>query len=170
MRRCLGRGGLGTLNALDGNYELTVLGGGIQDYGANPAANSASIRWALGLSAPVVVSVGEVLPDPRNTPVSTVDVVFSKPINPLTFDYRDLALSRDGGANLVMPPLLSQIGGATIDRRRCQRAPCSSGLTNFHEPRDLLLEQSPNSPPPARSSPIPRPRSVQLEVGGPALG
>jgi len=92
---------LASLNADDGNYELTVLGAGITDYGANPVANKASIQWALGFTAPVVASLEPVTPDPRNTPVSTLDVTFSRPMNPLTVDATDLTLTRDGGPNLL---------------------------------------------------------------------
>ncbi len=43
-----------------------------------------------------ITGVGPVTPDPRQTPVSTVDVVFSKPIDLATFTYADLALTING--------------------------------------------------------------------------
>jgi hypothetical protein len=80
----------------EGNYELTVIGGGIEDFGGNPATNSLTTAWARSDLRPVVVSVGPVAPDPRNTVVATVDVVFSKPIDPDTFGVDDLSLSHNG--------------------------------------------------------------------------
>ena len=37
----------------------------------------------------------------RNTPLDSVDVVLSEPINPATFNYQALNLTMDGGANLI---------------------------------------------------------------------
>ncbi len=113
--------GLAGQTGADGNYTLTVNGGGVQDFGGNSANNNRSVSWAKGTAVPVIVSVGKVAPDPRNTPVTVVDVVFSKAINPTTFDYHDLTLTRDGGPNLVtsgvtvvqLSPTTFRIGGLT---------------------------------------------------------
>ncbi|MFN0055447.1 MAG: S8 family serine peptidase, partial [Planctomycetales bacterium] len=43
----------------------------------------------------------DVSPDPRSTSVSSVDVTFTEAIDPTSFDYRDLTLTRNGGANLI---------------------------------------------------------------------
>ena len=42
-----------------------------------------------------------VSPDPRLSAVSSIDVAFNGPINALTFDHNDLALTRNGGPNLI---------------------------------------------------------------------
>lgn len=98
-------GNLAGLTDLPGNYEFTVRGEDLRDFGGNPAANSLSVRWAFERGGPVAVRVGPVRPDPRNTPVSTVDVEFSRPINPLTFEASDLGLTRNDGPNLVGPAI-----------------------------------------------------------------
>ncbi|HMJ88165.1 MAG TPA: putative Ig domain-containing protein, partial [Candidatus Acidoferrum sp.] len=92
--------GLAGLTAADGNYELRILAAGILDFGGNAVTNSASQSWDKGTIAPVIVSLENVSPDPRNTPVSTLDVTFSQPVDPATFDATDLTLTRNGGANL----------------------------------------------------------------------
>ncbi|MFN0055003.1 MAG: YDG domain-containing protein, partial [Planctomycetales bacterium] len=43
----------------------------------------------------------DVTPDPRSTSVSSIDVTFTEAIDPSIFDYRDLTLTRSGGANLI---------------------------------------------------------------------
>jgi ELWxxDGT repeat protein len=43
-----------------------------------------------------VADVGDVAPDPRSTPVNSIDVVFSKPISLSTFRPEDVVLERDG--------------------------------------------------------------------------
>ena len=50
---------------------------------------------------PVVVSVGAGNPALRNTPVDSVDVVLSEPIDPASFDYQALSLTLNGGPNLI---------------------------------------------------------------------
>jgi len=92
--------GLAPLTATDGNYELRVLAGGLLDFGGNAVTNSVSETWAKGAVAPVIVSLEMASPDPRNTPVSTLDLTFSQPVNAATFDANDITLTRDGGANL----------------------------------------------------------------------
>jgi hypothetical protein len=63
-----------------------------------PAAAQQTIQIVSG---PVIVSIGPVAPNPRNTPVSSVDVTFSEPIDLSTFDYHDLTLTLNGGSNLI---------------------------------------------------------------------
>jgi hypothetical protein len=90
--------GLAALTGADGNYELTVPGAGIRDYGDNQGTNIVSEAWAKGAVAPVVVTVGPVTPDPRGGAISSIDVVFSRSINATTFTADDVALTRDGSA------------------------------------------------------------------------
>jgi hypothetical protein len=94
--------GLAPFTAADGNYQLTVNGSGIYDLWDNNAGNiSAMTQWAKGNVAPVVQSISAVSPNPRNAPVTSLTVNFSKAINAATFDYNDLTLTLNGGPNLV---------------------------------------------------------------------
>ncbi|MGC3958042.1 MAG: CARDB domain-containing protein [Verrucomicrobiota bacterium] len=94
--------GLTALTGVDGNYMLTVSGHNLFDvWGNNIGDTSASISWAKGNAAPVVESISAITPNPRNTPVASLLVTFSKAINPATFTLEDLALTLDGGTNLI---------------------------------------------------------------------
>ena len=75
-------GGLSALTTAPGLYELTVLPGVVQDSAGELSTGTLLGNWANGNVGPYVVSVGSVNPNPRNTPVDSVDVVFDKPINP----------------------------------------------------------------------------------------
>lgn len=61
----------------------------------------------VDMVSPRVVDVVDVTPDPRNNPPEPIQVDFSEPINPATFDFNDLQLTRDG----AVVPLN---GGVTI--------------------------------------------------------
>jgi hypothetical protein len=64
------------------------------------AGNASSLGLALNVTidttSPTVTSVQDVSPDPRTTSVSTLDVVFSKPINLSTFTFANLGLTLNG--------------------------------------------------------------------------
>ena len=85
-----------------------------------PASTSAAVRerlvhlldrdatgtWTLSYvvddrTAPVLLSIGDVDPNPRSAPVDSIDVTFSEAIDPTTFTAADLSLTRNGGASLV---------------------------------------------------------------------
>jgi CARDB/Divergent InlB B-repeat domain/Bacterial Ig-like domain len=94
--------GLQPLTAADGNYELDFNGAAIYDLLGNNAGNvSASVRWAQGNAPVVVQSISAVSPNPRNQPVSSVTVTFSRPINPATFTYQTVNLTLNNGPNLA---------------------------------------------------------------------
>ena len=94
-------GGLAALTGADGNYALTVNATGIEDYGGNAGSGVLATGWAKGTLAPVITALGPVAPTPRNTPVDSVEVLFSRAINPVTMSREDVTLKRNGGANLV---------------------------------------------------------------------
>ncbi|MDL2321916.1 Ig-like domain-containing protein, partial [Desulfosarcina sp. OttesenSCG-928-B08] len=91
-------GNLSDLTAEDGNYRFTVNAAGVQDFGANNGTNSLSTTWAKGTVHVAVVSVGDGLAAQCNTPVDTVEVVFSKAIAVSTFTTDDITLTCDGVA------------------------------------------------------------------------
>jgi hypothetical protein len=100
--------GLQTFTAADGNYQLSVSGEGIYDLWQNNTGDvSASTQWAKGNAAPVVQGIAPIVPTPRNVPVGSVTVTFSKSINPATFGAGSLSLSLNGGPNLIN-------GGVTV--------------------------------------------------------
>ena len=112
-------GGLSALTAADGNYTLTVSATDLSDFFGDAGTGSKSTSWATGTDVPVVVSVGGGNPILRNTPLATVDVVLSEPIDPRSFDYHAISLTLDGGPNLItsdvtvtkIAPTTYRIGG-----------------------------------------------------------
>ena len=115
-------GGLSALTSDDGNYTFTADATGISDFWDDVGSGSLSASWATGTDVPVVVSVGAGSSALRNTPVDSVDVVLSEPINPASFTYQSLSLTLDGGtANLItsgvtvtkVTPTTYTIGGLT---------------------------------------------------------
>lgn len=105
--------GFGDLTTQDGNYELTLNGAGVQDYGGNAAQGTATIRWVRGTVAPVILDLAAMPPVITASPVSVVDLVLSKPINLQTVDNSQLSLTRNGGPNLlVFGTQFLDLGGA----------------------------------------------------------
>ncbi|MEM1278516.1 MAG: Calx-beta domain-containing protein [Cyanobacteria bacterium P01_H01_bin.152] len=51
--------------------------------------------------APQVREIIDVDPDPRDTAVNSVEVIFTEAIRPDSFDYQDLSLTLDNGSNLI---------------------------------------------------------------------
>lgn len=106
--------GIGGVGGATGNYQLTVRGADITDFGGNAVGGDATLQWSVAGTAPVVASIQPVVPRIRNTPVNSLDVTFSKPIRLASFDFTDLQLTLDGGANLISGPLAIQsVAGST---------------------------------------------------------
>nr|WP_242055142.1 putative Ig domain-containing protein [Nostoc flagelliforme] len=99
--------GLSNLTNLDGTYQLTVNAAGIADIGGKLGTGLVSETWiktATGNSdttAPTVTDIVDLLVDPRNQPVSSLNVTFSEKIDTSTFTWQDITLTRNGGANLI---------------------------------------------------------------------
>jgi len=95
-------GGLGGLTNVSGTYALTLTaaGSGIQDTETTPQSLvvGASDDWLTDVDAPTA-DITDIAPDPHNTPVDSVEIVFSEAI--ANFDITDLSLTLDGGANLL---------------------------------------------------------------------
>jgi hypothetical protein len=94
-------GGLSSLTSDDGNYTLTVNAAGINDFFGDVGTGSESTSWANGTNAPLIGSVAAGDPTLVNTPVSTVDVVLSEPIEPSSFNDESLTLTLNNGSNLI---------------------------------------------------------------------
>ncbi|MFM6276925.1 MAG: Ig-like domain-containing protein, partial [Dolichospermum sp.] len=50
---------------------------------------------------PIVTDIIDLLIDPRNQPVSNLNVIFSEKIDLSTFNWQDITLTRNGGTNLI---------------------------------------------------------------------
>jgi hypothetical protein len=90
-------GGLSNQTGPEGTYVLTV-GTGVTDAAGNTLAAPASDQWVVDFTAPTA-DVTDVAPDPRATPVDSIQIVFSEQV--VGFDKSDLALTRNGGGNLI---------------------------------------------------------------------
>jgi len=89
--------GLSSLTGAAGTYLLSLAasGSGITDAAANSLAGDASDTWTVNTTAPTV-SISNVTPDPRNSAIATLDIVFSTVVS--GFDLDDLTLTRDTGS------------------------------------------------------------------------
>ena len=52
-------------------------------------------------TGPRITALQQLATNPRNIVVRSLDVTFAQPIDPATFDYHDLTLTRNGGSNLI---------------------------------------------------------------------
>jgi hypothetical protein len=95
-------GGLAGLTGVSGTYSLTLTAAasGIEDTETIPLALvvGASDEWVTDVLAPTA-DITDVLPDPSNTPVDSVQIVFSEAVSGL--DINDLELTLGGGADLL---------------------------------------------------------------------
>ena len=92
--------GLGEFTATDGDYKLQVNAAGVTDLAGNDGAGSGSVSWQMDTVAPTIVQLEQLVTNPRNIAVLSLDVEFSKPIDLATFSAADVTLSRGGGADL----------------------------------------------------------------------
>jgi hypothetical protein len=70
------------------------------DHAGNTSFSNAFLDVFIDLAQPSAI-ITPVVPELRNTPVSTIQVTFSELINSNTFTRDDLTLRRQGGANLI---------------------------------------------------------------------
>ena len=94
-------GGLGPLTGAQGTYVLTVNATAVQDLGGTPGVGSKSTTWDMITTGPSIVALEQLATNPRNIVVMSLDVTFSEPVAPTSFDYADLNLSLNGGPNLI---------------------------------------------------------------------
>ncbi|MFI5382012.1 MAG: Ig-like domain-containing protein, partial [Tepidisphaerales bacterium] len=87
--------GLAPITADAGTYAFTVtaLGSGIVDAANNLIAANGTNLWIADLTPPTA-TITAVSPDPRNSAVSSMTIVFSETVS--GFDLADLTLKRDG--------------------------------------------------------------------------
>ncbi len=78
------------------------------------AAPSAPEAETTVISPLALTAIGAVAPNPRNAPVSTIDVTFSEPINTSSLTAGALTLTDNSGPNLVTSAVtLSLVSGST---------------------------------------------------------
>jgi hypothetical protein len=88
---------LGPVTAAGGTYTLTLVAGvsGIADLAGNSLPGDATETWTTDVTAPTA-DIVDVTPDPRNTPVDSITINFSKPVTGV--DLADLRLTKEGSA------------------------------------------------------------------------
>ncbi|MGB2824545.1 MAG: LamG-like jellyroll fold domain-containing protein, partial [Phycisphaerae bacterium] len=105
-------GGLSALTAPSGTYTLTLTAAesGIQNAAGDPLEGDAVDTWATDSDAPTA-DIIDIAPDPRNSAVDAVDIVFTEPVTGL--DITDLSLTLNGGANLLSTEPLTTTDNVT---------------------------------------------------------
>ena len=90
-------GNLTGLTSADATYVLALVasGSGIADAAGNLLVANASDSWLMD-ALPPAVTIGPVLPDPRNAGIGSVSVTFTETVT--GFDLSDLALTRNSVA------------------------------------------------------------------------
>lgn len=88
--------GLAGLTAGDGVYVLRVWGDGVQDLTGTPGTGSRSTRWIMDTVEPMIETVTPVTPDPRITPVNSITVVFTEPVDSQSIGLEDFSLTVNG--------------------------------------------------------------------------
>jgi hypothetical protein len=84
------------------------------DDAAGNISPSTTFNVFVNQTPPQISSVAAVTPNPRNTPVDSVDVSLPEAINLSTFTTADLSLTDNGGANLITSAVaISLVSGST---------------------------------------------------------
>jgi hypothetical protein len=110
--------GLETVSSMDGNYVLSVDPTKVTDLAGNAGIASAtdSTPWVMDTVAPVPTALGPVAPNPRNTRVSSVTVVFSESIQPSTLLTSNFSLTLDGTQVSLSSATIAAVPGSNNTR------------------------------------------------------
>ncbi|NCR09221.1 MAG: hypothetical protein GPI95_13180 [Microcystis aeruginosa LG13-11] len=99
--------GLENLTNIDGDYQLTINANGIKDLDGKLGTGLLSETWVKTATGnadntpPTVTDIRELQIDPRNIPVSSLDVTLSEAIDLSSFTWEDITLTRNSGSNLI---------------------------------------------------------------------
>jgi Ca2+-binding RTX toxin-like protein len=108
-------GNLAGLTGDSGDYQLVVNATGILSTTGIAGVGQGQVNWKTNAVLPTITQLGPITPNPSPTPVTTVDVVFQGPIDAATFDFNDIILQRNGGANLVTNAVtVNYVSGTTF--------------------------------------------------------
>ncbi len=92
---------LQTMTLADGVYALTATGSGVTTSNGTPGLGALTQTWSMLTAGPTIAALEEVVPSLRNIVVQALNVTFARAINPASFDWHDITLSRNGGVNLI---------------------------------------------------------------------
>ena len=90
---------------------------------AGNVSQAATFNAFLDETPPIVTAIAAVTPNPRNTPVDSVDVTLSKPIDAATFTTADLTLTENGGTTNLITSAVTISSGLGLDLRRSAACP-----------------------------------------------
>jgi subtilisin-like proprotein convertase family protein len=96
--------GLRDFTDQEGAYVITVSDINIADHYGNRGTRSLSLHWSMDTTAPQVLDIIDITPDPRIDnfkSVKSVSVVFSEPVNISRLYSNQISLRIDGGPNLI---------------------------------------------------------------------
>jgi hypothetical protein len=102
--------GLGTLTAAAGQYSLLVRASTVLDTTGEAGVGQLTDKFTIDPVGPVIASFDEIAPSPRNAPLSTLNLTFSKPILSSSFTGTALRLTLNG-----KPASLSSIHLIALD-------------------------------------------------------
>lgn len=99
------------------------------DYNETGEAIDYTIVYASDdLEAPQIADIVDISPDPGTTAISTIEVEFSEAIDPATFDFSDIALTLNGGANLITNAIaVEQLTSTTFEITSLEELTSSDG-------------------------------------------
>jgi ELWxxDGT repeat protein len=141
-------GNLSGVTAAAGDYvlQLTASGSGIKDADLLAIVADASTTWTMDLTAPTVIDVVDISPDPRNSSIDSVDLTFSEPIDLTTLTAADLNLRRDGTL-IALPAGISvtQVSGSTYRVSGLSSATAAAGTYQFDAIGNGVLDLAGNA-------------------------
>jgi len=93
----------------DGQYDVT---GTLTPAAGDPVYDTVDVT--IDTTPPEAIELLGIPPSPTDTPVESVGVLFSEVLDLPTFDHQDVALTRNGGVNLITPSVTVQhLSGTT---------------------------------------------------------
>lgn len=116
--------GLAPFTSDDAVYELRVNTETLTDQVGNSGVEMQSFRWVKGEAAPTILALEGAPNGLVTSGVTSIDIVFSKPIDLATLTADDLSLSRDGVELIDNQVTISQVGASSY------RVTGLGGLTN----------------------------------------
>ena len=124
-----------TLNGLyvaeEESQESNILGIALPTAFPNANAFFSRISFRGDVVGPAVDAVGPVDPAFRTTPVGSIDVVFTEPINRASFTTADLSLTRNGAAVSTAGLSVAPVAGASLRYRVSGLAPSTGADGNY---------------------------------------